>query len=291
MKMPPRLSTCSLTTGRTSNASTTAPSRRAVPMAISPATPAPMTRPLAGRTVPAAVVSSGKNLGRRLAARRTALYPPTVLWLESESMLWARVMRGMASMRDGGDAAFGQAFREGRVAQRAQRPDQHGVGPQHLDLLVAGPADPQDEIGLPVQGRGIGDDGGTSLRVRRVGKVGARPGTGLDQDGVAGRDQLAGDGGRECGPRFAFGGLAGDGDVHAGLIEAQGLRRKRLGRQTTAAPGGYGRSESLLQRTRHAQLAAWPSGGWLRRFKADWHWRTLPCLQDFGQERTREIGQ
>ena len=73
MKMPPRLSTCSLTTGRTSVASTTAPRRRAVPIAISPATPAPITIPRAGRTVPAAVVSSGMNFGSRSAAIRTAL--------------------------------------------------------------------------------------------------------------------------------------------------------------------------------------------------------------------------
>ena len=165
-------------------------------------------------------------------------------------MLWARVMRGMASIAMAVMPRSARRSREGRVAQRAQRPDQHGVGPQHLDLLVAGPADAQDEIGLPVQGRGIGDDGGTGLCVRRIGKVGTRPGSGLHQDGVAGRDQLAGDQGRECGPRFAFGGLAGDGDVHAGIIEAQGLRREMSdwGRQTTAAPGGYGRSESLLQR-------------------------------------------
>ena len=45
--------------GRTSNAETTAPSRRAVAIACRPATPAPSTSTFAGATVPAAVISSG----------------------------------------------------------------------------------------------------------------------------------------------------------------------------------------------------------------------------------------
>ena len=56
----PRLSACSRVSGRTSYACTTAPSRFAVPMAWSPATPIPRISTLAGLAVPAAVVSSGK---------------------------------------------------------------------------------------------------------------------------------------------------------------------------------------------------------------------------------------
>ena len=67
----PRLCTCSLTTGRVSNADTTAPRRRAVAIACSPATPAPRTSTLAGATVPAAVISMGKNWGSASAARIT----------------------------------------------------------------------------------------------------------------------------------------------------------------------------------------------------------------------------
>ncbi len=69
----PRLCTSSFTAGRTSNASTTAPSRRAVAIACRPATPAPRTRTREGATVPAAVMSSGKNLPEVLAAVREAL--------------------------------------------------------------------------------------------------------------------------------------------------------------------------------------------------------------------------
>ncbi|MNQ95010.1 hypothetical protein D3C85_1105500 [compost metagenome] len=60
--LAPRLSTCSLVAGRTSVAVTTAPRRRAVAMACKPATPTPMTKTLAGATVPAAVIIIGKPL-------------------------------------------------------------------------------------------------------------------------------------------------------------------------------------------------------------------------------------
>src|SRR5207244_1214922 len=69
----PSDSTCSFTTGRTSKPETTAPSRRAVAIACRPATPAPRTSTFAGGTVPAAVVSIGKNFGRRYAASSTAV--------------------------------------------------------------------------------------------------------------------------------------------------------------------------------------------------------------------------
>ena len=62
-----------------------------------PATPAPITNTCAGGTVPAAVVSIGNIFGSRSAAIRTALYPTTVAWDDSTSMLCARVIRGMKS--------------------------------------------------------------------------------------------------------------------------------------------------------------------------------------------------
>src|SRR5437762_3250042 len=60
----------------------------------SPATPAPMTNTLAGRTVPAAVISMGKNLPRALAAMRTLLYPAMLAIELSTSMLCARAILG-----------------------------------------------------------------------------------------------------------------------------------------------------------------------------------------------------
>jgi hypothetical protein len=55
-----------------SNAMTTAPSRRAVAMACSPATPAPSTSTWAGGTVPAAVMNIGKKRSSSVAAISTA---------------------------------------------------------------------------------------------------------------------------------------------------------------------------------------------------------------------------
>src|SRR5581483_6912010 len=93
----PSDSTCSRTAGRTSKPETTAPSRRAVAIACSPATPAPRTRIFAGGIVPAAVISIGKKRGRRSAAMRAALYPLTVACEDSASIGCARVMRGTDS--------------------------------------------------------------------------------------------------------------------------------------------------------------------------------------------------
>ena len=69
--------TSSADAGRTSYASTTAPSRLAVAMACNPATPAPNTTTRAGGTVPAAVMKSGKNRGNRIAASNAHRYPDT----------------------------------------------------------------------------------------------------------------------------------------------------------------------------------------------------------------------
>ena len=71
--MAPRLFTSSRTAGRTSNASTTAPSLRAVAIACSPATPAPRMNTRAGAMVPAAVMNNGKKRPRVFAASSTAL--------------------------------------------------------------------------------------------------------------------------------------------------------------------------------------------------------------------------
>ena len=55
-----------------SNPVTTAPRRRAVAIACSPATPAPSTSTCAGGTVPAAVMNIGKKRGSSVAAISTA---------------------------------------------------------------------------------------------------------------------------------------------------------------------------------------------------------------------------
>ena len=73
---------------------------RVCPHCGSPATPAPMTNTLAGRTVPAAVMSMGKYFGSASAARITALYPAMDAMEERESMACAREIRGIASVEN-----------------------------------------------------------------------------------------------------------------------------------------------------------------------------------------------
>ncbi len=62
----------SLAAGRTSVAETMAPSRRAVAIACSPATPAPTTNTRAGGTVPAAVIIMAKPRSNAPAPSITA---------------------------------------------------------------------------------------------------------------------------------------------------------------------------------------------------------------------------
>ena len=73
MNLPPSDSICSFTLGRTSLASITAPRRLAVAMACRPATPTPRMTTRAAFTVPAAVISMGKNFWYLSAAMITAL--------------------------------------------------------------------------------------------------------------------------------------------------------------------------------------------------------------------------
>ena len=72
MNWAPRLSTCSRTTGRVSNAFTTAPSPLAAATAASPATPAPRISTCAGFTRPAAVTCPEKKRPKWWAASTTA---------------------------------------------------------------------------------------------------------------------------------------------------------------------------------------------------------------------------
>ena len=71
--LAPRLSICSLVAERTSVAETCAPSRRAVAIACSPATPTPITNARAALIVPAAVIIIGKARPYSAAASSTAL--------------------------------------------------------------------------------------------------------------------------------------------------------------------------------------------------------------------------
>ena len=89
--------TSSAEDGRTSYAETTAPKRRAVAIACSPATPAPSTKTCAGVTVPAAVINSGKKRGDISAPTKTARYPAQSACEVKASIDCAREIRGTSS--------------------------------------------------------------------------------------------------------------------------------------------------------------------------------------------------
>ena len=78
--------------------------------ACSPATAAPITKTLAGNTVPAAELSIGRYLGSSAAASSTPLYPLMLLMEDSVSMACARVVRGIASVEKAMAPVFASAF-------------------------------------------------------------------------------------------------------------------------------------------------------------------------------------
>ena len=73
MGLAPSDMICSRVAERTSVAETCAPSRRAVAIACSPATPTPMMKARAAEIVPAAVIIIGKARPYSAAASSTAL--------------------------------------------------------------------------------------------------------------------------------------------------------------------------------------------------------------------------
>ena len=136
----PRLSTCSFTAGRTSKPETTAPSRRAVAIACRPATPAPSTSTLAGATVPAAVISIGKNRGSRSAAMQRGLVAGDGACDDSASIGCARVIRGIDSIANATTPRAGQPLDALAVGQRLEEGDQDEPLPQRVDSAASASA-------------------------------------------------------------------------------------------------------------------------------------------------------
>ncbi len=65
-----------------------------------------MMNTFAGLTVPAAVIIIGKARPNVSAEWITALYPARFDWLDSTSIDWARVMRGMNSIESASNPAL-----------------------------------------------------------------------------------------------------------------------------------------------------------------------------------------
>ena len=69
-----------------------------MPIAASPATPAPTTKTFAGGTLPAAVICPVKKRPKLLLASITARYPEILAIEDNASIFWARLMRGTISI-------------------------------------------------------------------------------------------------------------------------------------------------------------------------------------------------
>ena len=98
-----------------------APSRRAVAIACSPATPAPITNTRAGGTVPAAVIIIGKPRSKAAAPRSRRGSRPGWPGCDSTSMLCARVIRGSSSIAAHVDPGSGQAGTSSVSPRRRRR--------------------------------------------------------------------------------------------------------------------------------------------------------------------------
>ena len=180
--------TSSADAARTSYASTTAPSRFAVAIACSPATPAPSTSTLAGGIVPAAVISSGRN-GRELLGgdERGAVAGHQRLGGEGVHRLGPGDPRQQLH-RERGDPARGERADPVGVGRRREEAGRDAAAAQPPDLLDRQRRDVQHDVDLAPGGAG-GDDGRAGVFVRLVGRERMAPGAGLHHDGEAGLGQ------------------------------------------------------------------------------------------------------
>ena len=196
-----------------SNPDTTAPSRRAVAIACRPATPAPITSTLAGATVPAAVISMGKNFGSRSAASSTALYPPTVLCEDKASIDCARVMRGIDSIAKpttprSDRRSIPSLSVNGSRKEISATPSGIAATSSAVRLAHA-----DDDVGARIQ-LGAGSNRGPCLAVGLIREPGALAGARFDGDLEPGTGQARDRVGHERDAPLACGRLLGNRDLH-----------------------------------------------------------------------------
>ena len=191
---------------------TTAPSRRAVAIACNPATPAPRTSTFAGATVPAAVISIGKNRGSSFGREQRGLVARDGrLRRERVDRLRTRDPRDRLH-RERRHALGAQALDAGLVGERREEADQHRVAPERVRLLLGRRRHLDDDVRVE---RGV-DELRACFGVRLVGERRLVPGAALDRDVDAERLQLRHGFGNERDPAFAGSGLARDAHPHGG---------------------------------------------------------------------------
>ena len=180
-------------------------------MACSPATPAPSTRTFAGGMVPAAVMNSGKNLGRRVAPTRARQVPRDQrLGGQGVHRLGARDAGDQVEGQRGGPGVRGCDDR-GEVGNRLQEGQRDGARLEQLDGLgMQGPHGGDHVRDAQCSSHVLGADHlGAGLAVVLVGRVASQPGPRLDGDRQAE--------GRQASDRF--------GDQRHAILAGPGLGR------------------------------------------------------------------
>ena len=187
-------------------------------MDCSPATPTPMTRTLAGGTVPAAVMNMGKNfpqvLGRGQAgpvARHRGLRAQGVHSLRPADA------GEQVEAEHGGSPGGQDPQRSGRLGWLEETEHRRTPGDQR-GTLFARCVDPDHQAGPLVNGGGVGGDDRSGRHVGGVAEGGLAARTGLDRDVPTRGHQLLDHLGNEGHPPLSGSGLGGDGQFHAGRV-------------------------------------------------------------------------
>ena len=183
--------------------------------ACRPATPTPSTSTVAGFTVPAAVVSIGKNRVDSDAATNTALYPATLACDDNASITCAREIRGIASSAKPLTPASRRPSATSGCVRGARNPTTRGFRLQQTDLVGGRRVHLHHEVGRP----GV-TDRRSGLFVLCVGDQCPCAGTGFDDDVEAGGLQSFDDLGDQRDTAFACSGLSRHSDQRHGIRAA-----------------------------------------------------------------------
>ena len=129
-------------------------------------------------------------------------------------MLWARVVRGISSIRDRGDPRGREPLCGPCVGERVQERDQNGVFGEGRDLGIGGRLHLDDHVGSPQSRGGVGRHGSAGRSIELVREGGARTRTRLYDDLDHRLLHLADCIGDQGDPPFVRARLAEDGDLH-----------------------------------------------------------------------------
>ena len=224
MKVPPIERTSSAEAGRTSYALTLAPSRLAVAIACSPATPAPEHHHRRGRDRAGGGHEQGQEARQPDRGLDDAPVPGDQrLGGEGVHRLGAGDPRHQLE-GERGDLRGGERLHGGELGRRRAQADGDRAGPQPLRQ----PRVQRPHVQQHVDGAGVDglDHLGAGLGVGGVGDRAVHPRPGLHGDLEPGVDHLPGGLGGDGDPALARDGLGGDGDLHARQPSgAEGLHR------------------------------------------------------------------